>query len=116
MAEWLETVPDGQLYLSALVLGELQQGVARLRKKDPRQAAAYDAWLNRLRHEFGDRILPVTTEVAREWGLLGAGGPLPVLDGLLAATARAHGLTLATRNVRGLAQTGVALLDPFGPS
>jgi toxin FitB len=113
VAEWFESVDGSELYLSVLVLGEIQQGVARLRGRDPRQAAVFDAWLGRLRREFGDRLLPVTEAVALEWGVLNAGDPLPVVDGLLAATARVHGSTMVTRNVADFAGTGVALLDPF---
>ena len=110
---WFESAAGTELYLSVLVLGEIQQGVARLRRRDARRAAVYDAWLGTLRHDFSDRILPVTEAGALEWGLLNAGDPLPVLDGLLAATARVHALTLVTRNTKDFARTGVALLDPF---
>lgn len=60
-----------------------------------------------------DRILPVTREVALEWGRLSAVDPPPVVDGLMAATARVHGLTFVTRNVADVARTGAALLNPF---
>lgn len=113
VAAWYDDVADDDLFLSVLVVGEIQQGVTRLRRKDPRQAAAYDAWLAKLRREFSDRILPVTQDVALEWGRLSAGDPLPVIDGLLAATAVVHGLTVATRNVADFKRTGVALFDPF---
>ncbi len=66
-----------------------------------------------LSHSFGDRIAPVTSEVAEEWGRLTALRPLPVIDALLAATALTHDWTLVTRNQRDLATTGVALLNPF---
>ena len=103
----LSANPDG------LVVGEIQQGVTRLRRKDPRQAAAYEAWLGKLRHEFAGRVLPVSQEVALEWGRLSAANPPPVIDGLMAATARVHGLTVVTRNVADFEPTGVALLNPF---
>lgn len=111
--EWFHACDPTQIYLSVLVVGEIRQGVERLRRKDPRQAARYDSWLGRLRTEFGDRILPVSEEVAMEWGRLNVPDPLPVVDGLLAATARVHGLTLVTRNVADVARTGVPLLNPF---
>jgi predicted nucleic acid-binding protein len=66
---------------------------------------------------YGNKILPVTMEVAQEWGRLNAlPQPPPVVDGLLAATARVHRLTLVTRNVDDIAGTGVALLNPFAPA
>ena len=113
VAAWYEEAGDDELFLSVLVVGEIQQGVTRLRRKDPRQAAVYEAWLGKLRREFADRVLPVSQDVALAWGRLAAGDPLPVVDGLLAATALVHGLTMVTRNVADFEPTGVALLNPF---
>jgi hypothetical protein len=113
VAAWYDGVADEELFLSVLAVGEIQQGVARLRRKDPRRAAGYEAWLGKLRREFADRVLPVSQEVALEWGRLSAGDPLPVVDGLMAATARVHRLTVVTRNVADFEPTGVALLNPF---
>jgi predicted nucleic acid-binding protein len=113
VAAWWASVPGSALYLSVLVVGEVQQGVERLRRRDPRQAAAYDAWLTALRRDFAERILPVTEEIAVEWGRLNAGDPLPVIDGLLAATAKVHALTLVTRNVADVRHTRVSVLNPF---
>lgn len=113
VAAWFDSVDGAQLYISVLVVGEIRQGIVRLRRRDARQAAAYDSWLGRLRREFGDRVLPVTEEIALEWGRLNAAGPLPAIDGLMAATALVRGLTFVTRNVRDVARTGVAVLNPF---
>ena len=113
VAAWYEEAGDDELFLSVLVVGEIQQGVARLRRKDPRQAAAYEAWLGKLQREFADRVLPVTQDVALEWGRLSAGNPPPVVDGLIAATALVHGMTVVTRNVADFEPTGVPLLNPF---
>ena len=110
---WFDSVHGNQLYLSVLVFGEIQQGVARLRRRDPRQAAVFDSWLGRLWQEFADRLLPIDEQVALEWGGLNATDPLPVVDGLLAATAKVHGLTVVTRNVADFARAGVPVLDPF---
>lgn len=115
VAAWFGTVDGSQLYLSVLTVGEIQQGVNRLRRRDPRQAAVFDAWLGTLRRDFADRLLPVDEAVALAWGALSAGGPLPVVDGLLAATAQVHRLTVVTRNVADFARTGVPVLDPFSP-
>lgn len=113
VAAWFDAAAGSDLYLSVLVVGEIQQGVDRLRRRDPRQAASYDTWLRALRRDFAERILPVTEEIAMEWGHLNAGDPLPVIDGLLAATAKVHALTLVTRNVADVARTAVAILNPF---
>jgi predicted nucleic acid-binding protein len=112
---WLATVRGDDLYLSVLVLGEIRQGIERLRRRDPRQAERYETWLATLRRDYADRVLPVTADIAEEWGRLNAPEPLPVIDGLLAATARVRSLTLVSRNTADLARTGVRLLNPFEP-
>lgn len=78
------------------------------------QAQVYEAWLITLLQDYADRILPVTQDIAEEWGRLNSRDPIPVIDGLLAATARAHRLTVVTRNTTDLARTGVAVINPFG--
>jgi predicted nucleic acid-binding protein len=113
VARWFRSVDGHQLYLSVLVLGEIVQGIERLRRKDPAQAAGFDAWLDALHLQFADRLVPVDAAVAEEWGRLNAGDPLPAIDGLLAATARVRGWTLVTRNGADVQRTGVRLLDPF---
>lgn len=110
---WLASVPDGDLYLSVLVVGEIRQGIERLRRRDPAQAAPYETWLSALRHGFADRLVPVTTEVCEEWGRINVPDPLPVLDGLMAATAKLRDWTFVTRNVADLARADVRLLNPF---
>lgn len=113
---WFSSVNAMDLYLSVLVVGEIRMGVERLRRRDPAQAGVYEAWLGRLEHDYGDHVLPVTVEVAEEWGRMNVPDPVSTIDGLLAATARVHGLTLVTRNVSDVASTGVRLLNPFtGP-
>jgi predicted nucleic acid-binding protein len=117
VVRWQESHRRAEIYLSTLVVGEIRQGIERVRPRDPRQADALDRWLTRLLSGYRDRILPVTVEVAQEWGRLHAlPQPPPAVDGLLAATARVHRLTLVTRNVADLAGTGVAVLNPFEPA
>ncbi|MEV7969170.1 type II toxin-antitoxin system VapC family toxin [Sphaerisporangium sp. NPDC088356] len=113
--EWVESVHGPSLYLSTLVVGEVRYGAERLRRRDSRQAEFIDAWLDALYRDFRDRIIPVTSEVAEEWGRLRATSPLPAVDGLLAATALVRGWTLVTRNVKDVADTGVRLVNPFEP-
>ena len=111
---WLDGVPSADLYLSVLVVGEIRQGVERLRlRRDAKQADVIDAWLATLTTQFAERVLPVTTAVAERWGALNASRPLPVVDGLLAATAIEHDLTLVTRDTRAVQGTGARVLDPW---
>jgi predicted nucleic acid-binding protein len=97
------------------VLGEIRKGVELARRRDPRKAAALEAWLGDVISGFGDRVLPVDATVAEEWGRMNAIRPVPVIDALLAATAKANGLTLATRNGADVAGLGVEVLNPFEP-
>lgn len=113
MKGWLSSVPAGELYLSALVIGEVCCGVERLKRRDPDGAETYEAWLGAVLHDYADRILPVDAEVAEEWGRMSVPDPLPIVDGLLAATAKVRGMTFVTRNTADVARTGVRLLNPF---
>lgn len=110
---WVRSVDDAALHLSVLVIGELRQGVERLRRRDPPAAAKLDRWLHELIERHADRTLPVDAAVADRWGRLNVPDPLPAVDGLLAATALVHSLTLVTRNVRDVRRTGVRHIDPF---
>jgi hypothetical protein len=110
---WFDSVPAGELFLSALVIGEIRQGVERLARRDQPQATVVERWLSQLLTGYADRIVPVTVEIAQVWGRLTVPNPVPVVDGLLAATALVHNWTLVTRNTADVAATGVRLLDPF---
>jgi toxin FitB len=110
---WYDTVRSEQLHLSVITLGEIRLGVERLRRRDAVQAGQLELWLNTLRTAYRDRIVPVDGPVADEWGRISVPDPLPVMDGLLAATAAVHGWTLVTRNVTDVQRSGVGLLNPF---
>lgn len=110
---WLDTVNGPSLYVSVLVFGEIRKGIELLRRRDAARAGAYESWLDRLRHDFAARILPVTAEVAEEWGKLTARRPLPVAAGLIAATASVQGWVLVTRNVKDFADLDVRMVNPF---
>lgn len=110
---WISSVPAGDLYLSVLVIGEVRRGIERLARRDPDQAVVYEAWLDTVLRDYADRILPVDAETADEWGRLSVPDPVPIVDGLMAATAKVRGMTFVTRNTADVERTGVALLDPF---
>lgn len=101
------------LYLSVLVTGEIRRGIEAVRTRDPTAAASLERWLREVETGFEERILPIDGAVADRWGRLMAERTLPVIDGLLAATALVHGLTLATRNIRDVARSGVSAVNPF---
>ncbi|MDQ1289309.1 MAG: toxin FitB [Actinomycetota bacterium] len=113
VVEWLRSTPGHHLFLSVLVVGELRRGVEALRRRDPVGAEAPRLWLRDLVTTFSDRLLPVSAAVAEEWGRLGIPDRLPAVDSLIAATARVHGLTVVTRNVKDFERAGVPLLNPF---
>lgn len=114
LAAWWEQVSSSRLYLSVLTVGELHRGVERVRRRgDIGQADALGEWLSRVVRQFADRILPVDAAVAVEWGRQDQAQPAPVVDGLIAATAVVHDLTLVTRNRRDMECTGVRLHNPF---
>ena len=109
---WFAGADEESLYTSVLVVGEIRRGIESIRRRDVPSALALDQWLAGLANGFADRILPVDQVVAEQWGRLNVPDPVPTVDGLLAATALTHGLTLVTRNTRDVARTGVPLLDP----
>ena len=109
---WFDAANEDQLFTSVLVVGELRRGIESIRRRDEKSAVALETWLNRLAESFADRVLAVDAAVADRWGRINVPDPVPTVDGLLAATALVHDLTLVTRNTRDVARTGVRLLDP----
>lgn len=113
VSSWFDLTRSTELHVSVLVIGELRGGIERLARRDKEQAASHEKWLAELIDLFEDRIVPVTAEVAETWGRLNVPDPVPVVDGLLAATALVHDWTFVTRNVADVRRTGVRLLNPF---
>lgn len=113
VVEWMTSVPRTSLFVNVLVIGELRFGVESLYRRDLQRATALEHWLQDLLNEYADRILPVTVEIAEEWGRMNVPDRFPVIDGLLAATAKVHRMTLVTRDTGRLDQYGVTILNPF---
>lgn len=111
--EWFSTLENEEILLSVLTIGEIRRGIESIRLRDRDSAAALDGWLHHLIAQYGDRILPIDQSIADEWGRINVPDPLPVVDGLLAATAKIRGLTLATRNVKDIGRTGAQYVNPF---
>ena len=117
VADWIENIDESLLYLSVLTLGEIRKGITSLR--DGARRVSLEAWLDRdLVLRFSDRILSIDLDVADCWGRIAGTAaerkkPLPVVDGLLAATALHYDLTLVTRNIADIFGFGVAMFNPW---
>jgi predicted nucleic acid-binding protein len=116
VAAFFARAKSAELFMSVLTIGEIRTGIERLRRKDEDHANALDQWLAGLCASYADRIITLDAAIAEEWGRLSVPDPLPVIDGLLAATARVRGWTLVTRNVADLRGCGIRLLNPFEPA
>jgi predicted nucleic acid-binding protein len=110
---WYAATDSDELFLSVLVIGEIRLGIERLRRRDAIQSERLEQKLLAVESLMVGRILPITQAIAERWGYLNAPDPLPVIDGLLAATALEQDLTLVTRNVRDVERSGVRWLNPF---
>ena len=114
---WLSVQRLDDLAVAALTFGELRYGIERL--PAGRKRAELITWLEtQLPARFAGRILSQDQRVAEAWGILRSAGeaigrPLPIIDGLLLATAQVHGLTLATRNDTDVKDRGVGVLNPY---
>jgi predicted nucleic acid-binding protein len=112
---WIAGIDQSDVALSVLVLGEVRRGIEAVRHRDPVTAVELDQWLSTLEVVYAARILPIDARIADLWGRLQGTNPLSPVDGLIAATALVHGLTLVTRNVRDVHATGIPCLNPFEP-
>ena len=116
VAAWYASIPDGGLFLSVLTLGEIRKGIVLVRDRDPGQAEALESWLTFVKQNYEGRILPIDANISDAWGQMHYVRNIPVVDGLLAATATVHNLTLVTRNIQHMQGLGASLLDPFAPA
>ena len=113
-AIWADSIEAMDLYLSVITIQELEIGVLLAERRDPSQGAVFRLWLNsHVIPAFNGRILDVDTAVAQRSAKLHVPDPRPVRDGLIAATALVHGMTVVTRNVADFEPTGVPTLNPW---
>ena len=110
---WYATAREEDLFTSVLVLGEVRRGIESIRRRDIPSALALEQWLLRLTTTFSERVLPIDAQVADRWGCLNVPDPIPTVDGLLAATAKVHRMTLVTRNTTDIGNLSVPILNPF---
>lgn len=114
VAEWADRMDAADLYLSAISIQELEIGVLLAERRDPSQGAIFRAWLNgHVLPAFTGRILPIDTAVVQRSARLHVPDPRPVRDGLIAATALVHGMTIVTRNVADFEPTGALIFNPW---
>jgi len=113
VVSWLSSVPEKSLFLSVVTISEIQRGIAVQRRVDALFAERLQEWLVTLMRNYGDRLLPITPEIACRWGELSARAGHDGADVMIAATALYHGLCVATRNERHFSPFSVPILNPY---
>ncbi len=113
VVSWVERADPPTLSISVLTLGEIAKGAAQCAQRDHAQADMLYRWLAFVRTNYADRIFAIDASIFEAWGRIAAKRPMPVIDGLLAATALVRGLTLVTRNVRDFANVGISVFNPW---
>jgi toxin FitB len=111
--DWLRSVDPRQVFLSVVTLGEVMKGISQKGRTDATAAGSLHRWLEQLRVDHAQRILPVSDEVALEWGRIAATRPRNMADALIAATAVVHRKMLVTRNVVDFDDLGLVVIDPW---
>ncbi len=114
VAKWADSIETAALYLSVITVQELEMGVLIMERRDAKQGAVFRTWLDQhVLPAFNGRILPIDTAIALCSANLHVPNPRPVRDGLIAATALVHGMTVVTRNVADFSSCGVAIINPW---
>jgi predicted nucleic acid-binding protein len=110
---WIRSAQPDTLFISAITVGEIMKGIMMKMRVDAPTAAPLVRWLDELRFVYASRILPVDDAVATTWGRMMGQRTRPVVDALIAATARVNNKVLVTRNVRDFGDMGVEIVDPW---
>lgn len=119
VTEWLKQIPAERMFLCSLTIGEIRKGLTRL--PESKRKEDLNEWLNTLLDHYKERILSIDTSVAENWGVLQGnaekkGQTMASIDGLIAATAYTHNLTLVTRNESDFLVSGVGVINPWNQS
>jgi toxin FitB len=110
---WFEKHATAAHFLSVLTLGEMRRGIEQIRTKDPAKAGAFEKPLEEITVIFEGRILGIGRDEAEIWWRMNSEGKMPEVDGLIAATAKVHGLSIVTRNVKDYVRSGVEVINPW---
>lgn len=113
VARWVAATPVKETGTRVVVLAGICCGIELKRRADLKQGETLDRWDAQMRTRLGEHVLPLDEPIAETWAMMSIPDPLPPVDGLLAATAKVHGLTLVTRHVDDAVRTGVPIVDPF---
>jgi len=109
---WIKSVPDPDLFMSVVTIGEIQAGIALTRQQDQDKALELERWLESVALSYN--ILVMDAAVFREWArLMHNASDTLYEDAMIAATARIHKLTIATRNIADFKHFGVKVINPF---
>lgn len=113
VVKWIASLPEDSFFLSVVTIGEIENGIIRQQRVNPNFANDLKIWLDSLLKNYGDRILPFSSNIARRWGRLCGELGRADADMMIAATALEHGLTVSTRNVSHFEPTKVSIVNPF---
>ena len=113
LKEWLRSIQSADVYLSVVTIGEVERGITRQRRNNPKFAEDLESWLDTILLRYEQRILPLSVSIARRWGQLSGELGHTSADLMIAATALEHNLTVATRNTRHFEPTQVHLINPY---
>lgn len=114
LLDWMQQTPSEGLFLSVITLGEIQKGIDLKKAKDPEfKADRLEEWLFQLSRLYKDRILPIDINIAQTWGEIMAINQRHAIDGLIAATAIVHRLSIVTRNEKDFLDWPVDIVNPF---
>jgi predicted nucleic acid-binding protein len=110
---WFSNIPSERVFTSVIVLGEVRRGIELVARRDKRQAELLERWYASIREHLANRVLAVDEPIMMIWSKISVPHMQPAYDGLIAATALAHGMTVVTRNALDYQRAGLDVIDPW---